>query len=158
MNLKIVNDIEANVFSTHITFDAYGSEQMSDLEEEELIKNFPIKLAYRNLTFTKNIKVNGSVPEVTEDEADGETVVTTTIPPLSNKEISINEDFEAYYKIDYSKIPASLTDEKVLTTKSLVAQAWCKIFDVVVCDEVKRLMDCIRVKAPGFEDEIIVQV
>lgn len=158
MDLKIVNNIDSNVFSTHITFEAYGSEQLSEYEEKEIIQNFPIKLAYRNLRFTKNIKIDGTVPVITEDEPDGETVVSITLPPLSNKEIPIDETFDAYYKIDYSKIPSSVVDEKVLTNKSLIAQAYCKIFATVVCDEVKELMGIIRAKAPSFEGENIVSV
>ena len=158
MDLKIINSIDANVFSVHITFDAYGSEQLSEVEEKEIIQNFPVKLAYRNLNFTKNIKIEGTVPEITEDEADGENVVTVSLPPLSNKEISIDETFDACYKIDYSKIPSSAVDERVLINKSLIAQAYCKIFAKVVCDEVKELMDIIRAKAPSFEGENIISV
>ena len=58
MDLKITNNIDNNIFSTHVTVDALGTEQMSEDEERELISNFPIKLAYRNLKFSKNIKIN----------------------------------------------------------------------------------------------------
>lgn len=157
MDLKITKNIDANVFSTNIVFDAFGSEQLSESEEKSLIENFPVKLAYRNLKFTKNVRIDGTVPEIT-DEEDGEKVVSVTLPPLSNKEIPIDENFNAYYKIDYTKVPLSAVDDNVLTTKELVAQAYCLIFAQVVCDAVKDIMDEVRKKAPAFEGETIVSV
>ena len=47
---------------------------------------------------------------------------------------------------------------KVLKTKSLIAQAYCLIFSTVICETVKKLLDEIRAKAPGFEGEKIVSV
>lgn len=158
MDLKVTKNIDANVFSINIVFDAYGSEQLSEEEEKSLIENFPVKLAYRNLKFAKNIKIDGTIPAITEEEADNETIVTITLPPLSNKEIPIDETLNAYYKIDYNKIPTSAVDDKVLTTKELVAQAYCLVFAQVVCDAVKEIMDEVRKKAPAFESETIVSV
>lgn len=71
MYLKVDNDINNNIFSVKITVDALGAESMSEDQERELIENFPSKLAYRNLTFTKNVKIEGSVPVVTDETADG---------------------------------------------------------------------------------------
>lgn len=157
MDLKITKNIDANVFSTNIVFDAFGSEQLSESEEKSLIENFPVKLAYRNLKFTKNVHIDGTVPAIT-DEEEGESVVSVTLPPLSNKEILIDENFNAYYKIDYTKVPLSAVDDNVLTTKELVAQAYCLIFAQVICDAVKDIMDEVRKKAPAFEGETIVSV
>ncbi len=158
MDLKITNNIDSNIFSTSVVVDAFGSEQLSELEEKELLENFPVKLAYRNLKFTKNIKIDGTVPAITESEADNETIVTITLPALSNKEIPINEDFNAYYKYDYTKISPAVLDDKVLTTKELVAQSYCLIFAQVICDAVRVIMDEVRKKAPAFEGETIVSV
>ena len=175
MDLKITKNIDNNIFSTHVTVDALGSEQLSEDEEREVLLNFPVKLAYRNLKFVKNIKINGTVPEIVEDtivistnenadESDpgteevGEPTVTVTLPPLSNKEIYINEDFDAYYKIDYTKISPSVVDGTVITSKEIAAQAYCLIFAQVVCDEVRRIVDELRKKAPAFEGEQIVSV
>lgn len=158
MDLKITNNIDSNIFSTSVSVDAFGSEQLSDLEERELLENFPVKLAYRNLKFTKNIKIEGSVPVITSSETNDTTVVTVTLPALSNKEIPIDENFNAYYKYDYTKISPSAVDKNVLTTKELVAQSYCLIFSQVVCDAVKEIMDEVREKAPAFEGETIVSV
>lgn len=158
MDLKITNNIDNNIFSTSVTVDAFGSEQLSEMEERELLENFPIKLAYRNLKFTKNIKIDGTVPVITDSEADNTTIVTITLPALSNKEITIDENFNAYYKYDYTKISPSVVDEKVLTTKELVAQSYCLIFSQVICDAVREIMDEVRKKAPAFESETIVSV
>lgn len=158
MDLKITNNIDNNIFSTHVTVDALGSEQLSEDEERELISNFPVKLAYRNLKFTKNITINGTVPEITQGEANGTSIVNITLPALSNKEILINEDFEAYYKIDYTKVSSSVVDENVITTREIAAQAYCLIFSQVVCDAVRDIMDELRKKAPAFEGETIISV
>lgn len=158
MDLKVVNNIDNNIFSTSVSIDAFGNEQMSEDEEKNLIENFPVKLSYRSLKFTKNIKIEGSVPVITDEEADGESIRTITLPPLSNKEIPINEAFNAYYKIDYTKIAPVYVDEKVLTSKALVAQAYCLVFANVICDAIKEIMESIRIKAPAFEGETIVSV
>lgn len=158
MDLKITNNIDNNIFSTSVTVDAFGSEQLSELEEKELLENFPVKLAYRNLKFSKNVKIEGTIPTITADEPDGNSTVSLTLPALSNKEILIDENFNAYYKIDYTKISPSVVDENVLVTKELVAQAYCLIFSEVVCEAVKKIMDEVRLKAPAFEGETIISV
>lgn len=158
MDLKITNNIDNNIFSTHVTVDALGTEQLSEDEERDLLENFPVKLAYRNLKFTKNIKLEGTVPVITEDEANEESVVPVTLPPLSNKEILIDENFDAYYKVDYTKISSSATDKNVITSKELMAHTYCLIFSQVVCDAVSSIMDEVRKKAPAFEGETIVSV
>lgn len=158
MDLKVTNNIDNNIFSTNVTVDAFGTEQLSELEEKNLLENFPVKLAYRNLTFSKRVKIVGSVPEIGADDENGENVITVTIPALSNKEIPIDGNFNAYYKVDYTKIPLSAVDKKVLTNREMVAQAYCLVFSNVICNEVKRIMGEIRVKAPAFEGETVVPV
>lgn len=108
MDLKITKNIDNNIFSVSITIDAYGNEQLSELEEKELLENFPVKLSYRNLTFSRNIKIEGSVPVITNTEPDttdeeSNGVIKVTLPPLSNKEILIDDNFNAYYKVDYTR-------------------------------------------------------
>ncbi len=163
MDLKVTKNIDNNIFSTNVTVDAYGTEQLSEDEEKELLLNFPVKLAYRNLTFSRNIKMEGSVPVITETEPDvtdgvSNGVVKITLPPLSNKEIQIGDDFNAYYKVDYTKIPSGLLDEEVITNKEIMAQAYCEIFADVVCKAVQEIMTEVRKKAPAFEGETIVSV
>lgn len=163
MDLKVTKNIDNNIFSVNITVDAYGTNQLSELEEKDMLLNFPVKLAYRNLTFSRNIKMEGSVPIITETEpttTDGVSngIVKITLPPLSNKEIQINDDFNAYYKIDYTKIPSGLIDGTVIKTKEIMAQAYCEIFADVVCKAVQEIMTEVRKKAPAFEGETIVSV
>lgn len=157
MYLKVENNIDNNVFTTVITIDSYGTEQMSSDEERELLENFPSKLVYRELTFEKNIKIQGSVPIITEDEADDTDIVTVTLPALTNKEIAIDEEFKAEYKIDLGKIPKSNVNA-VLTTVELIAQAYCLIYKEVICEAVQKTLDILREKAPSFEGEEIVTV
>lgn len=163
MDLKVTKNIDNNIFSVSITIDAYGNEQLSEAEERELISNFPVKLAYRNLTFSRNIKIEGSVPVITETEpdiTDGKSngIMKVTLPPLSNKEILIDDNFNACYKIDCTKIPSGLTDNDVLNTRELMAQAYCEIFADVVCNAVSDIMTDLRKKAPAFEGETIISV
>lgn len=158
MYLKIKNDIENNIFSTLITIDSFGTEQLSEDEEQELLRDFPSKLSYRSLVFSKKVKLEGTVPVIADDADEGENVVSVTLPALSNKEILIDNTFEALYKIDINKISPSAIDEKVLTSKELVAQAYCAIFSTVVCEAVQDIMNALRVKAPSFTSEVIVGV
>lgn len=158
MYLKIVHDIENNVFSTVITIDSFGTEQLSEDEERELLKDFPSKVAYRNLKFTKNVEVKSNVPEITDTEPNESTVVAVTLPALSNREIVLNECFEVVYHIDISKVSPTAIDEHVLTTKELVAQAYCIVFDEVIRAEIERIMKELRTKAPAFTGEKTVEV
>lgn len=158
MYLKFVHDIENNVFSTVITIDSLGTEELSEDEEREVLRDFPSKIAYRNLTFVKNVRINGSVPEVTDTEADGENVVSVSLPTLSNKELLLDKSFEATYRIDVNKIANSVVDTSVLTTKELVAQAYCIVFDEVIREAIENIMIDIRQKAPAFTGENIVNV
>jgi len=157
MDLCIKHDIENNVFSTVITIAGLGTETFTEDEEKEILKNFPSKIVYRNLNFTKNIVINGSVPEITDDEI-SDSIVSVTLPPLSNKEILLDEDFKAEYKIDVKKISNSAVDANVLTTKELVAHAYCTVYDNVICDAISEIMENIRSKTPAFEGENIVNV
>ncbi len=163
MDLKVTKNIDNNIFSTSITIDAYGTEQLSEVEEKDILLNFPVKLAYRNLTFCRNIKIEGSVPVITETEPDvtdgvSNGVAKITLPPLSNKEILIDDDFNAYYKIDYTKIPSGLIDGTIITSKEIMAQAYCEIFADVVCKAISDIMTEVRKKAPAFEGESIISV
>ena len=106
----------------------------------------------------KNVKIEGSVPVVTDETADGETVREISLPALSNKELPIDESFEAVYKIDYAKVSPSVIDAKILTTAELVSQAYCVVFTDVVTKAVKDIMDKMREKAPSFEGETIIPV
>lgn len=170
MYLGVKRDIENNVFFIDIKVDSFGTDQLSEDEERELTHDFPTKVAYRNLTFTRNVKLNGAVPEITEEkpgvvEGDSETdgqvsngVVTVTLPPLSNREVVVNEDFHVEYKIDTAKISGSAVDDTVLTTKELVAQAYCLVFESVIVDAVSSIMDSLRSRAVGFTREELVNV
>lgn len=163
MDLRVKKDIDHNIFSSTVTIDAYGTEQFSEDEEKELLLNFPVKLAYRNLVFSRNIKIEGTIPVITEAEpatTDGVSngIVKVTLPPLSNKEIQIDDNFNAYYKIDYTKIPSGLIDGSIIKTKEIMAQAYCEIFADVVCKAVQEIMIEVRKKAPAFEGETIVSV
>lgn len=158
MQLKFTHDIENNVFSTVITIDSFGTDQLSEDEEKELLNDFPTKVAYRNMTFSKNIKITGSVPEVTSDAVSEGTIIAVSLPPVSNKEILISEGMECVYKIDINKIPNSAIDEDVLTTKELVAQAYCLIFDETVREAIETAMTELRAKAPSFTGETIIDV
>lgn len=157
MYLKFAHDIENNIFTTEVTIDALGTEQLSEDEEREILKDFPSKVTYRNLVFTKNITINGSVPEVTDDDV-GEGVISVSLPTLSNKEILLDKDFKAVYKVDINKIPNAAIDGSVLKTKELVAQAYCAIFDAVIKEAISAIMTDIRAKAPSFSGEKIESV
>ena len=157
MYLGVKRDIESNVFYIDIKMDSFGTDQLSEDEDRELTHDFPTKIAFRNLTFTRNVKLNGAVPEITEEDA-GEGIVTVTLPPLSNRELLLDENFHAEYKIDTAKIPGSAVDDAVLTTKELVAQAYCLVFESVIVDAATAIMESLRSRAVGFTGEKLVSV
>lgn len=157
MYLKIKHEIDNNVFITDISVESLGTEQLRPEDEEELLNDFPIFLEYRNLTFAKNVKVTDNITVVTDDPV-GEGVVQVVLPPLTNKEVRIDKDFALSYKCDTGKITSAAMDENVLTTKELVAQARCAVFDSVICEDITDKLNDIRVKAPAFisEESIII--
>lgn len=156
MDILVNKNIDSNIFSVELTVDAFGNEQFSDDEERELVSNFPTKIAYRNLVFEANVKMDGNVVVVTDDDT-GDDVVHVKIPPLSNKEIMIDENFNAIYKVDCSKITNAEKND-VLNTRELVAQAYCVVFANTVLDKVADVMNELRSKAPSFEGNDIVRV
>lgn len=158
MNLKTVYEIDNNIFSATITVDSFGTEQMSAVDEQDLLVNFPTTIAYRTMKFEENIKVEGNVPVKSEIGPDESTTVKVTLPPVSNKEIKLDENFEAVYRVDLNKIAKGATDTHVLKTVELVAQAYCVVFNDIVVDTIKKVMEDLRKKAPGFEKEAIVSV
>lgn len=161
MDLRIEHDIDHNIFSTVIAVESLGTELLSESEERELLNDFPSKIKYKNLLFTRNVKLNGSLPEVTDEEVTDETntsIVTVSLPSLANKEILLDETFEVMYRIDVSKVPASAIDDNVLTSAELVAQAYCIVYDAVICDAIKEIMENLRAKAPLFSGETLVNI
>lgn len=162
MQLKKVRDIEDNVYSTTITIDSFGTEQLSEDDEKESLKDYPEKIAYRNLTFSKNVKIENGAPVVTDeavdDEAETVTVREVTLPPISNREITLDPNFTAAYRVDAKKVVASALDENVLTTKDLVARAYIAVFESVIVEAVEEAMEAIRANTPPFAEEILVTV
>lgn len=156
MDILVKKKISSNIFSVELTVDAFGNEQLSEEEEREVVSNFPTKIAYRNLVFESNVKIDGNVVVVTDDET-GDGVVSVKIPPLSNKEILVDENFNAIYKVDCSKITNAEKND-VLNTRELVAQAYCVVFANTVLNKVTEVMNELRSKAPSFEGNDIVRV
>lgn len=156
MQLLITKDIDNNIFSVTVTIDSFGTSTMTAEEEMDLLDNFPTKITYRGLTFTRLVKVENSIPVIVDSEGEG--VIEVTLPALSNKEIVLDKDFNANYKIDTNRIVSSALDLEVLTTKELVAQAYCLVFEDVICTAVADAMTLIRQKAPAFEGTSLIDV
>lgn len=155
MQLLITKDIKNNEFSMKITIDSFGTNTLTWEDEVELLENFPTKIAYRNLSFTRKIKVENSIPIIAEDT--DANAISVTLPALSNKELILDKDFEALYVVNSERITISALNE-ILTTKELVAQAYCIVFGDVICNAVADAMATIRQKAPAFEGTNIIEV
>lgn len=155
MQLLITKDIKNNDFSMKITIDSFGTNTLTWDDEVELLENFPTKISYRNLAFTRKVKVENNKVVIAEDT--DEDAISVTLPALSNKELVLDKDFEALYVVNAERIAPAAINE-MLTTKELVAQAYCIIFEDVICDAVADTMAIVRAKAPAYEGTDVIDV
>lgn len=176
MNILTTHDITNGVFSTVITISSFGSEMLSKEEELNLLNNYSCKLRYKDLDFTGDFKiVDGELKMVnkntevsnpedsgtTEGTGDGENSDITTTSEnvestahveiaVSDIAIPINKNFKAEYKIALNKIQDSELGD-IFTSKEMVCEAKCILFDNVVKKELARILEEIRNNARSFE-------
>lgn len=147
MKIKPIKKIENNVCSIEIKVTSLGNNNLTEDEERELLANFPKKVVYKDLNFEKKVKVDGK--NVVVDDVAGTDTITLS---LVNKEFTLDENMNITYSVDASKISAS---EKTvnLTSIELVAMAKVVVFEAVIIEEIKRLLDEVRAISNDFETE-----
>lgn len=163
MKLDTKRGIEQNVFSTVVAFKEFGSQNLTPSQEEAMLADHPVILEYKKLDFKGKFKVvNGEVFEVVlATPSVGTTVIgdptgtdcVEVAISLNNVEVKVDSALSVTYKVDVKTI-TPLEVGTVLTTKELVCQAKCVLFENRVKLEVVRLLAEARSKVNAFENEI----
>ena len=92
MKLNVVKTIEENIIKVNITVDELGTNSIDATEEKEQLHDFPKKIAYKDIEFKANMKLddNGD-PIVTVDSPDASTIAEVELE-LINKEFVVDEN------------------------------------------------------------------
>jgi hypothetical protein len=163
MKLDTKRNIDSNVFTTDILFKEYGSQALTAEQEKAILEDFPVLLSYKNLSFKGRFQLVGNtICEVIDSLATtpvGNTVVgdplvdgTPIAIALNNVEIAVDENFHVTYKVDVKSI-ADTEVNTVLTSKELVCEAKCTLFENRIKSEVYKLLNAVRGKVNGFESD-----
>ena len=152
MNFDTKHEVHKNVFSTKIFFTEFGSSDMTAKQEEALFEDFGYpEINLGNLVFEGYYKVDGDkrVVATTEDAADGDKVSFI----MNTAHIEVGPNFSASYSCDADDVPASQIGAKMLTTKKLVAEAKCLLFDDVVKKAISETVAAVKKEKTRFETE-----
>lgn len=136
-----------NKYKTVIKPSEMGDSIRTAQQEIDMLADTPQILRYSDIEFRGSFIVSNGNPILSEDE----TAVEVYIDNINNKEFVINEDLEISLEIDATKVPDSLLDESVLTTKQLYAQAQIILFETKVKNRIKELLEIARSNVNDFE-------
>lgn len=151
MNLTITRGIENNKFTTLVAFKEYGGVGMTAEDEMALLQNYPIVLTYGDITFSD--KFNVVAGNVEQDSSLGETVTLI----LSERKTPVTEAFQVKYEVNANQILDSEIGT-LLTTKELVAQAKCILFEMKIKDRISALLAIAKTKNSSFEIDSPIDV
>lgn len=149
MKFSTVRAVNDGKFSSTISFLEYGTDLLTADEEAALLKSYPTELEYSEVQFTAQVSVQGGNIVL----GSGQDVKVS----VTNKIIPIDENFVAEYRIDLNHISDAEVTGK-LTSKELVAQAKCMIFESKVLEELTSELTETRNKANSFavNSEVII--
>lgn len=136
-----------NKYKTVIRPSEMGDSIRTAQQEIDMLADTPQILKYSDIEFKGKFIVSNGNPILSEDES----AVEVSIDNINNKEFVINEDFEISLEIDATKVPDSLLDDSVLTTKQLYAQAQIILFETKVKNRIKELLEIARSNVNDFE-------
>lgn len=150
MKIKQVRNVTDGQFGVNIKFVEYGTALLTAEEEEALLKSYPAVLKFKDITFTENVQVQGGNVTI---GAGGQSVTVA----VTNKEIPVNDKFEAVYRVSLNNIADSEVTGQ-LTTKELVAQAKSLIFEAKVVKKLTEILTTTRNKANSFisDTEVVI--
>lgn len=159
MKLNMKNELEKNIYKVIISFEEYGSANMTAEEEQELINDYTPFFNLRDIEFsakmTKDENNKITIVEEDETEGEGESIVGDLISiSIIDRQVYLNEDFEIHYKVSVNDIVDNELGE-ILNTKHLVAQAKAELFRKKIINKVRIILEKIREKRTGFEREEI---
>lgn len=136
-----------NKYKTVIRPSEMGDSIRTAQQEIDMLADTPQILRYSDIEFRGNFIVSNGNPILSEDED----AVEVSIDNINNKEFVINEGLEISLEVDATKVPDSLLDDTVLTTKQLYAQAQIILFETKVKNRIKELLEIARSNVNDFE-------
>lgn len=136
-----------NKYKTVIKPSEMGDSIRTAQQEIDMLADTPQILRFSDIEFKGNFIVSNGNLILSEDES----AIEVSIDNINNKEFIINEDLEISLEIDATKVPDSLLDESVLTTKQLYAQAQIILFETKVKNRIKELLEIARSNVNDFE-------
>lgn len=136
-----------NKYKTVIRPSEMGDSIRTAQQEIDMLADTPQILKYSDIEFKGKFIVSNGNPILSEDES----AVEVSIDNINNKEFVINEDLEISLEIDATKVPDSLLDDTVLTTKQLYAQAQIILFETKLKNRIKELLEIARSNVNDFE-------
>ena len=153
MKLNVKNTIEDNVITVDITVVSLGNSTSTSEEEMSVLADFPRSVRFSDISFEGNIKLdsNGD-PIVTDEEANGSTIVTVELKNIINKEYPINADLNISMPFDVSKISSTETNT-LLDTVEKVGKAYAVVFATKVQEEIEKKLAEVRSLNTKFEKE-----
>ena len=153
MKLNIKKTIEDNVITVDISVASLGTGTSTSEEEMSVLADFPRSVRFSDVNFSANIKLdsNGD-PIVTDEEADGSTIVTVELKNIINKEYPINADLNISMPFDVSKISSTETNT-LLDTVEKVGKAYAVVFATKVQEEIAKKLAEVRSLNTKFEGE-----
>lgn len=154
MKLKVSKKIEDNIITVNISVVELGTSTSIEQEEENMLLDFPRSVKYSSINFKANMKIDSTTgnPVVTDSEVDNETVISTEIKDVINKEYLINKDMEISFAIDVSKIPEAELNS-VFTTVEMLGKARAELFATKIQEEIGKKLAEIRALNTKFEGE-----
>ena len=153
MKLNIKKTIEDNIITVDISVASLGTSTSTSEEEMSVLADFPRSVRFSDVNFSANIKLdsNGD-PIVTDEEANGSTIVTVELKNIINKEYPINADLNISIPFDVTKIASSETNT-VLDTVEKVGKAYAELFATKVQEEIAKKLTEVRSLNTKFEGE-----
>ena len=153
MNFETKHEVHSNVFSTKVYFTEFGTNDgMTAKQEEALFEDFGYpEINLGHLTFEGFFKVDGDkrVIATTKDAADGDKVSFI----MNTAHLTVGPDFVASYTCSAEDIPESQVGTVALTSKKLVAEAKCLLFDEVVKKAIVEKVTAVKEEKTRFETQ-----
>ena len=153
MKLNIKKTIEDNIVTVDISVASLGTSTSTSEEEMSVLVDFPRSVRFSDVNFSANIKLdsNGD-PIVTDEEANGSTIVTVELKNIINKEYPINADLNISMPFDVSKISSTETNT-LLDTVEKVGKAYAVVFATKIQEEIAKKLAEVRSLNTKFEGE-----
>lgn len=150
MKINREQKLQDGVYSVSLKFGEYGRQELTSEKEKEIIENFGVKIAYKDIEFKGNFKVEkGNVIE-SDQVSDDEVKLA-----LNNVEIPLNENLLINYSVKVDSINESMLGTH-LDTKEKVAAAMCVLFRSKVEKEITKRIEEAIAKTNDFEKEEMV--